>query len=82
MMKTEFMQETKRFQEFEDKALSQVMEVSKRLLETFRFRRFYDLSVSEEINKKTLEGIREFRNKNKISLDDRESYQRYLKLVD
>ena len=69
------------FKQLEQDILNQVMEVSKSILETFRFRMIYDLKVSSEQKKKTLTHIKEFQEKNwDRTLSRKEAYEKYVNL--
>ena len=70
-----------RFKQLEQDILNQVMEVSKSILETLRFRMIYDLKVSPEQKKKTLTHIKEFQEKNWDKTSSRkEAYEKYVNL--
>ena len=70
-----------RFKQLEQDILSQVMEVSKSILETIRFRMIYDLKVSPEQKKKTLTHLKEFQVKNwDKTLSRKEAYEKYVNL--
>ena len=70
-----------RFKQLEEDILNQVMEVSKSILETLRFRVIYDLKVSPEQKKKTLTHIKEFQEKNwDKTLTRKEAYEKYVNL--
>ncbi len=63
-MATQICLDEPRFKQLEQDILNQVMEVSKAILETFKFKMIYDLKVTPEQKKKTLAHIQEFRDKN------------------
>ena len=80
MQKQELMSE-KKFEEFEKQVLKQVMETSKAVLESHRFRAFYGIKVTPELNDKTLKGLKDFRAKNwDNSVSKEEAYKKYLRL--
>lgn len=69
------------FHEMENNIINQVTEVSKSIIETFKFKVIYDLKVSTNQNKKSLKELKKFRAKkwdSKISRD--EAYKKYLNL--
>ena len=69
------------FHEMENNIMNQVTEVSKSIIETFKFKVLYDLKVSPKQSKKSLKELKKFRAKNwdsKISRD--EAYKKYLNL--
>ncbi len=69
------------FNEMEKRLLDQVMEVSKSILETFKFKMIYDLKVTPEQKKKTLADLREFREKNwDNTVSRKEAYEKYTHL--
>ncbi len=69
------------FNEMEKHLLDQVMEVSKSILETFKFKMIYDSKVTPEQKKKTLANIQEFREKNwGKTLSRKEAYEKYANL--
>jgi len=70
-----------RFKQLEQDILNQVMEVSKSILEVFKFKLIYDLKVSPEQKKKTLADIKEFRDKHwDTTLSRKEAYEKYVNL--
>lgn len=69
------------FEQMEKDILDQVMNVSKAILETFKFKMIYDLKVTPEQKKKTLAHIQEFREKNwDKTLSRKEAYEKYANL--
>lgn len=69
------------FEQMEQDILDQVMDVSKAILETFKFKMIYDLKVTPEQKKKTLANLREFREKNwDKTLSRKEAYEKYVNL--
>ena len=69
------------FQQMEKDVINQVTEISKSIIETFKFKLLYDSKVSTKQNKKTLKELKKFRAKHwdsKISRD--EAYKKYLNL--
>lgn len=69
------------FKEMEDGILKQVTDMSKSLLETFKFRLLYATKISEKQNKKTLKALKEFRAKNwDKKLTREEAYNKYVNL--
>jgi hypothetical protein len=71
----------KNFDEMEKRLLDQVMEVSKSILETFKFKMIYDSKVTSEQKKKTLVNLREFEEKNwDKTISRKEAYEKYANL--
>ena len=69
------------FQKMENQLLNQIMEVSKSMIETFKFRMIYGTKVSKEQNNNTLKNLKQFRSQNWDSKSSRnEAYKKYLKL--
>lgn len=69
------------FERMEQDILDQVMDVSKAILETFKFKMIYDLKVTPEQKKKTLANLQEFREKNwDKTLSRKEAYEKYAHL--
>ena len=69
------------FKQLEQQILHQVMEVSKSILETFKFKMIYDLKVTPEQKKKTLANLKEFREKNwDKTVSRKEAYEKYVNL--
>ncbi len=69
------------FKQLEQQILNQVMEVSKSMLETFKFRLIYGTKVTSEQNQQTLKALQDFRAKNwEKSLSRKEAYNKYLSL--
>ena len=70
-----------RFKQLEQDILNQVMEVSKSILEVFKFKLIYDLKVSPEQKRKTLADVKEFSDKHwDNSLSRKEAYEKYVNL--
>ncbi len=71
------------FKQMEERVLSQITDISKAILETFKFKMIYDLKVTPQRKKKTVADLKEFREKNwDKSVSRKEAYQKYLKLYD
>ena len=71
----------KNFEEMEKRLLDQVVEVSKSILEIFKFKMIYDLTVTPEQKKKTLQNLQEFREKNwDKTVSRKEAYEKYVNL--
>ncbi len=69
------------FQKMEEDVINKVTEISKSMIETFKFKMLYDSKVSAKQNKKTLKELKEFRAKNWNSNSSREeAYKKYLNL--
>ncbi len=69
------------FKQMEERLLSQITDVSKAILETFKFKMIYDLKVTPEQKKKTLAHIQEFREKNwDKTLSKKEAYEKYVNM--
>ena len=69
------------FQKMENDLLKQIMEVSKSMIETFKFRMIYGAKVSKEQNKNTLKDLKQFRSRNWDSKSNRsKAYKKYLNL--
>ncbi|MDP3765990.1 MAG: hypothetical protein Q8R04_05750 [Nanoarchaeota archaeon] len=69
------------FQEMERNILSQVTEISKSIIETFKFKMLYDSKISRKQNEKTMKELKEFRAKNwDGKLSRNEAYKKYLNL--
>ena len=69
------------FQAMEKDILKQVTDISKSIIETFKFKMLFDLQVTSKQNKKILKGLKEFRLKNwdtKLTKD--EAYNNYINL--
>ncbi len=70
-----------RFKQLEEDILNQVMEVSKSILEVFKFKLIYDLKVSPEQKRKTLADVKEFSVKHwDKSLSRKKAYEKYVNL--
>lgn len=71
----------KNFNEMEKRLLYQVMEVSKSMIESFKFRMIYGLKVTKEQNHQTIKALHDFRAKNwDKSISRKEAYNKYLNL--
>lgn len=71
----------KNFNEMEKRLLYQVMEVSKSMIESFKFRLIYGLKVTPEQNQQTLKALHKFRAKNwDNSVSRKEAYKKYMAL--
>lgn len=71
------------FKQMEERVLSQITDISKAILETFKFKMIYDLKVTPEQKKKTVADLKEFREKNwDKSVSKKEAYSKYLQLYD
>ena len=69
------------FKQLEQQILNQIMEVSKSMIESFKFRMIYGTKVTKEQNERTLKAINEFRQKNwDKSVSRKEAYKKYLSL--
>lgn len=69
------------FKQLEQQILNQVMEVSKALLETFKFKIIYDLKVTPKQKKKTLAHLQEFREKTwDKTISRKEAYEKDVNL--
>ncbi len=69
------------FERMEKDILDQVMDVSKAMIETFKFKMIYDLKVTPEQKKKTLSHLQEFREKNwDKTLSRKKAYEKYVNL--
>ncbi len=65
----------------EERLLSQITDVSKAILETFKFKMIYDLKVTPEQKKKTLAHLKEFSEKNwDKTLSRKEAYEKYVNM--
>ena len=70
-----------KLQQLEQKILNQVMEVSKSMIESFKFQLICDLKVTNEQQKKTLSNLKEFREKNwDKTVSKKEAYEKYINL--
>jgi hypothetical protein len=68
-----------KFKQLEKDLLGQIMDVSKAMIETFKFRMIYATKVKEEQNKKTLKALKDFRSKNlNAKVSKNEAYKQYL----
>lgn len=72
-----------KFDKMESDILKQVTNVSKSLIETFKFRMIYGAKVSQKQNQKTLKALKEFREQNwDKTLSTKEAYKKYIALID
>ena len=71
----------KNFDEMEKRLLDQVMEISKSMIESFKFTLIYGSKVTPEQNQRTLKALEDFRAKNwDTSLSKKEAYKKYMDL--
>ena len=71
----------KNFDEMEKRLLDQVMEVSKSMIESFKFRLIYGSKVPPEQTQRPLKALEDFRAKNwDTSLSKKEAYKKYMNL--
>ena len=69
------------FKQLEEHILNQVMEVSKSMLETFKFRLIYGTKVTSKQSQQTLKALQDFRAKNwDKTVSRKEAYQKYVNL--
>ena len=69
------------FKQLEKDLLDQVMNVSKAMIESFKFRLIYGSKVTPEQNQRTLKALQDFRAKNwDTSVSKKEAYKKYLNL--
>ena len=69
------------FKQMEERLLSQITDISKAILETFKFKMIYDSKVTPEQKKKTLANIQEFREKSwDKTISRKEAYEKYVDL--
>jgi len=70
-----------KFDKMESNILKQITNVSKSLIETFKFRMIYGSKVSPKQNQATLKSLKRFRVTNwDKSLNKKEAYNKYVKL--
>ena len=70
-----------KFNQMKKEILEEVMNNSKSMIETFKFRMIYGLNVKKDKMSKTLNGLNKFRKKNWDSkLSRTEAYKKYLNL--
>ncbi|MFH1052869.1 MAG: hypothetical protein V1740_00460 [Candidatus Woesearchaeota archaeon] len=80
-MKQEICIDEKSFKEMEKGILNEVMNTSKSMLETFKFKMLFGTQVTSKQNEKTLNDLNEFRAKNwDKSINKESSYKKYLNL--
>ena len=71
----------KNFNDMEKRLLDQVMEVSKSLIESFKFSLIYGLKITPEQNQQTIRALQDFRTKHwDTSINRKEAYKKYLHL--
>ncbi|MFH1065149.1 MAG: hypothetical protein V1734_01435 [Nanoarchaeota archaeon] len=71
----------KKFDKMESDILKQVTNVSKSLIETFKFRMIYGTKVSPKQNQATLNSLKKYRVANwDKSLNRKEAYNKYVKI--
>jgi len=71
----------KHFNQMEKHLLDQVMEVSKSMIESFKFRLIYGTKATPEQSQKTLKALQEFRAKNwDNTVSRKEAYKKYVNL--
>ena len=69
------------FKEMEKGILNEVMNTSKSMIETFKFKMLFGTQVTQKQNEKTLNDLNEFRAKNwDKSINKEEAYKKYLNL--
>ncbi len=69
------------FERMERDVLNQVMEVSKSMIESFKFRLIYGTKVTTEQSQKTLKALQDFRTKNwDKAVSRKEAYNKYVNL--
>ncbi|MBI2147792.1 hypothetical protein HYU19_04945 [Candidatus Woesearchaeota archaeon] len=69
----------KNFDEIEQRILGQIMNMSKSMLESFKFRMIYGMKITPKQNQQTLNSLQDFRSKNWDKSESREqAYQKYL----
>jgi len=69
------------FKQLEQQILNQVMEVSKSMIESFKFRLIYGTKITPEQSQQTLKALQEFRAKNwDKSVSRKEAYKKYVNL--
>jgi len=69
----------KTFQKMERDLLDQIMDVSKSMIETFKFKLIYDSKVSKQQSDSTIKALKEFRSKNwDDSSSKNEAYKKYI----
>ncbi len=80
-MPCQIMLTQEKFDKMESDILKQVTNVSKSLMETFKFRMIYGAKVSAKQNQATLSSLKRFRAANwDKSLNRKEAYNKYIKL--
>ena len=80
-MKQEMCMDEESFKEMEKGILNEVMNTSKSMIETFKFKMLFGTQVTQKQNEKTLNDLNEFRAKNwDKSINKEEAYKKYLNL--
>ena len=80
-MVTQTQIDEKNFQKLEEHVLGQIMDMSKSMIETFKFKLIYATKISEQQNTKTLKALEEFRSKNwDKNVSREEAYKKYLNM--
>ncbi|HII16228.1 MAG TPA: hypothetical protein HA362_08045 [Nanoarchaeota archaeon] len=80
-MADQIMLTQEKFDKMESDILKQVTNVSKSLIETFKFRMIYGAKVSQKQNQATLKSLKRFRVSNwDKSLSRKKAYNKYVKL--
>ncbi len=69
------------FKKMEERLLTQITEISKAILATFKFKMIYDSKVAPEQKKKTWADLQEFREENwDKTVSRKEAYEKYVDL--
>jgi len=69
------------FKQLEQQVLNQIMEVSKSMIESFKFKLIYGTKVSTEQSQQTLKALQDFRAKHwDNSVSRKEAYKKYVDL--
>lgn len=80
-MACQIMVTPEKFDKMESDILKQVTNVSKSLIETFKFRMIYGSKVSSKQNQATVKSLKRFRATNwDKSLNRKEAYNKYIKI--
>lgn len=80
-MDQKFKFDEKNFNQMESEILKEVLNTSKSIIETFKFRMIYGSSINPSKAKKTLTGLKKFRKENwDTKLVRNEAYKKYLNL--
>ncbi len=68
-----------RFNEMEKSVLKQIMDTSKLMIETFKFRMLFGIHVSPKQDERTIKGLKKFRSDNwNKEVSRTEAYKRYI----